>query len=154
MPLPPSQPVDDFLMKLSNVYALHYLKAVNAAHILSHSHNYYFLSESNGCKLSLEQKICLSIQGVVALVQGLSCEHASVCEKNFKKVAAAAKGACDISLTFLCDDESCPENHNKSTCKTRRVNDFWHPMNLFMLSMWVSIKTFVNLLILVYILAL
>jgi len=75
-----------------------------------------------GCNLSAEQKTCLTIQGVVALVAGTVCTHASQCEENFDRIAKFAKGACDISLEYLCDEDLCPENYDKSTCKTKRTD--------------------------------
>ena len=71
----------------------------------------------DGCDLTTEQRACMAIQAAILLISQTACTDASDCEKAFTKLNNFAKGACGISLTFLCDPNLCPENKNKSSCK-------------------------------------
>ena len=76
--------------------------------------------KADGCELNLEQKICMSLQVGLKLLETASCGHHAECQENFQKAEALAKGACGVALNFLCDKETCPRNYNKSACKTMR----------------------------------
>jgi len=82
---------------------------------------------SSGCNLNAEQKTCLGIKLAEHGIESYACDVATdnkkkreKCHKGFKAFEDVLKGVCDIALSTMCDDEACPQNHNKSTCKKRR----------------------------------
>merc|ERR1711971_96358 len=70
-----------------------------------------------GCDLTTEQRACMGIQASILLISQTACADASECAQAFTKLNNFAKGACGISLSFLCDPNLCPENKGKSSCK-------------------------------------
>ena len=69
-----------------------------------------------GCDLSTEQRACMAIQAGILLISQTACATKSECETAFTKLNNFAKGACGISLSFLCDPNLCPENKGKTSC--------------------------------------
>lgn len=70
----------------------------------------------SGCALRSEQIGCLATQSILHLIDGLACGKDKACHEKFTTVENTAKEACDISLTFICDLENCPENRYKQIC--------------------------------------
>ena len=81
----------------------------------------------NGCSLSTEQTTCLILNTGIPIFKTFACDIATEneatkkkCAEGFKAVKEAATIVCGITLVQLCDDDKCPENWNKTSCKTKR----------------------------------
>ena len=93
--------------------------------------NCFSIIVRSGCNLNTEQITCNSLVLIEHAIQIAACDAATHdaqkrkdCNTGFKAFEAALKGSCGIALAQICDDDNCPQNHSKSSCKRRAKADF------------------------------
>merc|ERR1712038_100055 len=81
---------------------------------------------SSGCMLSSQQDWCLGLQMAGKGIEAIACDVATdnekkqkKCRDGFKAFEKILEGSCKISLSKMCDPDSCPQNHHQDICKKK-----------------------------------
>ena len=76
--------------------------------------------------LSSQQDWCLGLQMAEKGIEAIACDVATdnekkqkKCHDGFKAFEKILEGSCNISLSKMCDPDTCPQNHHQAICKKK-----------------------------------